>query len=215
MTLDLQSSYDRIAPEYARRIYGELAQKPFDRLMLDWLIEKVGGAGTICDLGCGPGQIARYLKDHGVDACGIDLSDGMVAQARALNPDIPFSQGDMCTLTDVADSSFGGIAAFYCLIHLPRTDLVTALRELYRVLKPGGALLVTFHIGREVRHLDEMMGEPVSLDFAFYERGEMKDWLLTAGFALEEAIERDPYAEGVEAQTRRAYLFARRPPLLT
>ena len=210
MALDLQSSYDRIAPEYARRIYSELAGKPFDRLMLNWLIEKVDGRGTICDLGCGPGQIARYLVDHGVPACGIDLSSGMVEQARTLNPDIDFLQGDMLALTDVADSSFGGIAAFYCLIHIARERMVDALLELKRVLRPGGVLLLTFHIGSEVRHVEEMMGQTVALDFGFFQRDEMRDWLQTAGFTLEEAIERDPYPEDVEAQTRRAYLFARK-----
>ena len=49
------TSYTQVAEEYAKRLYHELAQKPFDRKMLDWLIEKVGGLGTICDMGCGPG----------------------------------------------------------------------------------------------------------------------------------------------------------------
>jgi trans-aconitate methyltransferase len=52
----------------------------------------------VCALGCGPGQIARYLGDRRVEAHGIDLSPGMVAEARRLNPDIPFSQGDMLAL---------------------------------------------------------------------------------------------------------------------
>lgn len=208
--MPLQASYDRLAKTYADKIYGELAHKPFDRLMLDWLIEKVDGKGTICDLGCGPGQVARYLRDRGVQTCGIDLSAGMVEQARTLNPDIPFQQGDMLALTDVADEEFGGIAAFYCIIHIPRTDVVRTLSELRRVLRPNGVLLVTFHIGNEIRHVDELWGEPVSIDFLFYEREEMKGYLQAAGFTIDEAIERDPYPEPVEVQTRRAYIFARK-----
>jgi SAM-dependent methyltransferase len=207
----LQASYDRLAKTYADKLYGELAHKPFDRLMLNWLIEKVDGSGTICDLGCGPGQIARYLHDHGVQTCGIDLSDGMVEQARTLNPDITFQQGDMLALTNVADEAFGGIAAFYCIIHIPRADVVGALSELKRVLRPNGALLVTFHIGDEIRHVEDLWGEPVSLDFLFFQREEVKGFLQTAGFSIDEAIERDPYPESVEVQTRRAYLFARKP----
>jgi SAM-dependent methyltransferase len=211
MASELQSSYDRLADEYANRIYGELANKPFDRLMLDWLIQKVGGRDTICDLGCGPGQIARYVHDQGAETCGIDLSTGMVEKARALNPGITFQQGDMLALTDVADDSFGGIAAFYCIIHIPCERVGDALRELRRVLKPGGTLLVTFHIGDEIRHVDELWGESVSMDFLFYEREPMKGYLQSAGFTIDEAIERDPYPENVEAQTRRAYIFARKP----
>jgi hypothetical protein len=70
--------------------------------------------------------------------------------------------------------------------------------------------LVTFHIGQETLHRDEWWGEEVSLDFIFYETAEMKDYLGAAGFALEEVIERDPYPE-VEYQSRRAYIFARKP----
>ena len=95
--MNTQSSYDRVADEYARRIYDELAGKPFDRLFLDWLIEKVNGRGVICEIGCGPGQIARSLSDPGAAACGVDLSAGMIAQARTLNPGLTFTQADMRT----------------------------------------------------------------------------------------------------------------------
>ena len=51
-----------------------------------------------------------------------------------------------------------------------------------------------------------------SLDFIFFETGEMKDHLKLVGFELEEVIERDPYPE-VEYPSRRAYIFARKPSL--
>ncbi len=129
-------------------------KKPFDRKMLDWLAEKVDGLGMVCDMGCGPGQIACYLHGRGVKACGVDLSSEMVRHAQQLNPEIPFQQGDMLALTDVADNSHGGIAAFYSIIHVPRPSVVQALQELKRALRPGGILLLAFHIGREMIHLN-------------------------------------------------------------
>jgi SAM-dependent methyltransferase len=207
---DTRDSYDRVAEEYARQFARELDRKPFDRKMLDWLAEKVSGAGTICDMGCGPGQIARYLRERGAQVCGIDLSPEMVRQARILNPEISFQQGDMLSLAQTADNSFGGVAAFYSLIHIPRARLVEALRELKRILRPNGVLLATFHIGKETLHRDELWGIEVSLDFNFLETGEMKTYLRQAGFELEEVIERDPYPEDVEYQSRRAYIFARK-----
>jgi 2-polyprenyl-3-methyl-5-hydroxy-6-metoxy-1,4-benzoquinol methylase len=57
-------------------------KKPFDQKMLDRLAEKVSGLGLICDMECGPGQIAGYLHSRGVKACGIDLSAELVKQAR-------------------------------------------------------------------------------------------------------------------------------------
>jgi len=78
-----------------------------------------------------------------------------------------------------------------------------------RVLKPGGVLLVTFHIGQEIKHLDEWWEKPVNLDFAFYEPEEMEAWLKEAGYEIEKTLVRDPNPE-VEVATRRAYVFARK-----
>lgn len=204
-----QNNYDEVAEEYAKEYCDDLDQKPFDRKMLDWLAEKVDGLGVICDLGCGPGQVARYLRGRGVKVCGIDLSPEMVRQAQALNPDIPFQQGDMLALTGIADDSYAAIAAFYSIIHIPRPSVIEALRELRRVLRPRGALLLTFHIGQQTIHRDEWWGKEVSLDFHFFETEEMKGYLKAAGFALEEVIERDPYPD-VEYPSRRAYIFAKK-----
>jgi SAM-dependent methyltransferase len=211
LSKELVSSYDCVAENYAEHFRDEMEKKPFDRKMLDWFAEKVGDLGVICDLGCGPGQIARYLHGRGIRVCGIDLSMEMVRQAQSLNPDISFRQGDMFALTEIADKSYGGIAAFYAIVNIPQASVVWALRELRRVLRSKGVLLLTFHIGQGKIHVDELLGKEVSLDFFFFETGEVKDYLRTAGFELEEAIEREPYSEEIEYQSRRAYIFARRP----
>jgi SAM-dependent methyltransferase len=207
--MSTQDSYDRVASEYAEHYFHELDHKPLDRELLDRLIARVGGLGPICDLGCGPGEVARYLKDGGADALGVDLSPNMAATAQRLSPDIPFSQGDMRAL-GFPDHSWGGIAAFYSIIHIPRPQVVAVLNELRRVLKPGGVLLLTFHIGDEVIHLDEWWGRRVSVDFAFFQPAEMTGYLQAAGFELIETVVRQPYPE-IEHQSQRAYLFARKP----
>ena len=209
--LNTQSSYDQVAGEYAEKFKDEMEDKPFDRDCLDRLAREVAKLGPICDMGCGPGQIARYLDHQGVDTLGVDLSPRMVAEAQRLNPDILFHQGDMLSLPD-RDNSWGGIAAFYCIIHIPREQIVDALREMKRVLKPGGVLLVAFHVGQEIKHLDEWWEKPVNLDFAFYLPEEIEDWLKEAGYELEETLVREPNPE-IEVATRRAYLFARKPKI--
>jgi SAM-dependent methyltransferase len=204
-----QKSYDQVAAEYAEKFKDEMDYKPFDRACLDRLAREVGDLGPICDMGCGPSQIARYLHRQGVDTLGVDLSPRMVAEAQRLNPDIHFHQGDMLSLPD-PDNSWGGIAAFYCIIHIPREQVVDALHEMRRVLKPGGVLLVTFHIGQEIKHLDEWWEKPVNLDFAFFLPEEMETWLKEAGYELVETLVREPNPE-VEVATRRAYMFAMKP----
>jgi SAM-dependent methyltransferase len=208
-TSDVETSYNRIADEYVRRVYDELQHKPLDRDLLDRFAASVQGVGLVCDMGCGPGHVARYLHEHGAQVCGIDLSPEMVERARRSNQGIEFRQGDMLAL-DAADGAWAGIVAFYSIIHIPRGDVVRALRELRRVLRPGGLLLLAFHIGDDIIHLDEWWGHKVCVDFYFFRSDEMASYLKLAGFEIEEIIERDPYSE-VEHQSRRAYIFASRP----
>src|ERR1043165_7075376 len=132
---DTQHGYDAVSHEYAEKFKDEMDDKPFDRDCLDRLAREVGELGAICDMGCGPGQIARYLHRQGVATLGVDLSPRMVAEAQRLNPEIPFHQGDMLTLPD-ADIAWGGIPAFYCVIHIPREQIVDALREMRRQSRP-------------------------------------------------------------------------------
>ncbi len=209
-TVEVQSSYDTVASEYARHIYGELRHKPLDRQLLGRFGDRVKGAGLTCDIGCGPGQVARYLHDHGVAACGVDLSPGMVERARHLNPGIEFTQGNMLSL-DVVDAAWAGITAFYAIVNLPPNDLAPAMREMYRVLQPGGLLLLSFHTGEEIVHQDDLWGCKVCLDFYFFRTGQVTDCLRSAGFVIEEIIEREPYSPDIEYQSRRAYIFAQKP----
>ena len=206
---DTQTSYDRVAVEYGEKFKDEMDDKPFDRDCLNRLVREAGELGPICDLGCGPGQIARYLHSQGVKTLGVDLSANMIVEAQRLNPEIHFHQGDMLSLPD-AGNSWGGIAAFYCIIHIPREQIVNALREMKRVLKPGGILLLAFHIGTEIKHLDDWWEKPVNLDFAFYLPTEMASWLKEAGFELLETLVREPNTD-MEAATHRAYIFAKKP----
>jgi SAM-dependent methyltransferase len=133
----------------------------------------------------------------------------MVGEARRLNPGIEFRQGNMLSL-GVEDEVWGGIAAFYSIIHVPREDILRALRELRRALRPGGMLLLAFHVGQEIIHLEEWWGANVSADFTFFLPDEMAGYLEAAAFEVEEVIEREPYPE-VEHPSRRAYMFARKP----
>jgi SAM-dependent methyltransferase len=208
-TDDLREGYDRVAAEYAARIFDELQHKPLDRELLDRFAEEVRGIGPACDLGCGPGHVARYLHERRLAVIGVDLSPGMIAQAQRLSPEIPFRQGTMLAL-DFEDESLGGIAAFYSIIHVPRDQLATAFAEMRRVLRPDGLLLVAYHLGSEDMHLDEWFGEQVSMDVYFFDRAEIEQRLTHAGFTVEESLVREPYPD-VEHQSRRVYILARKP----
>ena len=191
-TNSIRESYDRIADEYARRISGELQHKPLDRELLNRFAAAVAGRGEVCDLGCGPGHVARYLSDAGVKVFGLDLSPRMLEEARQLNPGISFRQGNMLAL-DLPDASLAGIAAFYAIVNIPPESLPLAFREMQRVLQPDGLLLLAFHIGDEVLHEEELWGRPIAMDFFLLKPAIIRQHLEAAGLAVEEIIEREPY----------------------
>jgi SAM-dependent methyltransferase len=209
-TRAIRQSYDRIADEYVIRIYHELEGKPFDRELLSRFAKAVGGGGEVCDMGCGPGHVARYLQTFGANVFGLDISPAMVEQARQLNPGTRFQVGDMLAL-DLPDGTLAGIVAFYAIVNIPKESLPTIFREMFRVLQAGGLLLLAFHIGDEAAHYDELWERPVSLDFYYFQPAEIQSYLEAAGFAIEEVVERKPYAPEVEHQSRRAYIWARKP----
>ena len=206
----IQKSYDGIADEYARHLYSELDNKPLDRELLTRFAARVKGKGQICDMGCGAGHIARFLRDQQTNVFGLDLSSRMIEEARRLNPGISFRQGNLLAL-DLPDASLAGIAAFYAIVNLPKASLPQVFREMARVLKPDGLLLLAFHIGDETLQPDALWGRPVAMDFYFFPPHAIQRDLETAGLVVEEIIEREPYAPEVEHQSRRAYIFARKP----
>lgn len=207
-TAALRAGYDRVSEEYAARFWDELAAKPLDRALLDAFAELVRGQGPVADLGCGPGQIGRYLHQRGLPVIGVDLSAEMVAVARRLSPEISFRQGSMLAL-EVEDASWAGIVAFYSIIHILPEELPRAIAEFFRVLRPGGYALLAFHVGRERVHRDEWWGHEVSIDFQFYEPDDLAALLTTAGFTIEARLVRRPY-EPIEHPSQRGYLLARK-----
>lgn len=209
-----RASYNRIASAYAAHFADEFDHKPLERRLLTEFAA-ANAPGLIADIGCGPGQAAAYLSGCGSDVVGVDLADEMVEQARRLYPALRFERADMRALP-FADGALAGIVALYCLIHLAPDEIPAALAEFRRTLRPGGALLVSFHIGEETRHVEEMLGEAVNLDFRFFTPDAMRQWITHAGFTVSQVIEREPYPE-VEVQTRRAYILANaptRPPVV-
>ncbi|HEY7833498.1 MAG TPA: methyltransferase domain-containing protein [Ktedonobacterales bacterium] len=203
----LRASYNRVAAQYADAFFDELAHKPFDRGLLDRFAARVRGQVPVWDIGTGPGHVARYLHDHGVEASGLDLSDEMVARARQLNPGMTFIQGTMLALP-TGDATLAGITAFYSIIHLSRAEVPTALREFHRALRPGGQLLLAFHGGAGEVHRDEWFGEPVDVHATFFTGDEMAGYATGAGFALVERHERPPY--DFEFQSQRVYVWVER-----
>lgn len=182
-----RTSYDTVAVDYAHLLRDFLAQAPYERAALGLFAELVAtvGGGPVADVGCGPGRITAHLGTLGLDAFGIDLSPGMIAVARRDHPNLAFAVGSMTDLS-LADSSVAGLIAWYSLIHIPDDQLGGVLAHFRRVVRPGGPLLLGFHVGDETTLKTEGYGgHPMKIHVHRRQPAQMAAWLRDAGFRVE------------------------------
>lgn len=203
---EVTDCYDATAEEYAAAFYRELEHKPFDRMILERFARENQAKGAIADLGCGSGQTTKFLADLGVsDLIGIDLSPKMIETARRLSPEIKFETGNMLELSQ-ADETFGGALAFYSIVHFDYGEVEKTLAEVYRVLKPAGQFLFSFHVGEGKKALDEFLNQQVNVTFYFFEVDKIVEIAGKIGFKTIDALIRYPYKDK-EYPSQRAYIW--------
>src|SRR5262249_14339540 len=149
-----------------------------------------------------------YLAARGVDVTGVDLAPEMVQVARECFPTMSFVEGDMMALP-VADGALAGIVAFYAIVNVPPDAVGRAFTDMARARAPGGLLLLSFHVGDEKIHRDDLWGVAIDLDFWLFPLERIERDLAAAGLRVEAKLERDAHP-GAEVQTHRAYLLARK-----
>jgi SAM-dependent methyltransferase len=193
---DTRISYDTVAESYTDFTRGALAKLPLLRGVLALFAEaarEVGG--PVADIGCGPGLVTAHLRGLGLDAFGVDLSPRMVEIARRDHPGVRFEVGTMTDL-DLADGSVGGVLAFYSVIHVPDEEVPTAFAQFRRVLRPGGVVMLGFHVGdRDHLKTEGYGGHPMSVHVHRRPVERVAGWLRDAGFAVEAQVLIDPDEE--------------------
>jgi demethylmenaquinone methyltransferase / 2-methoxy-6-polyprenyl-1,4-benzoquinol methylase len=131
---DVRTMFDRIAPVYDamnramtlgldrrwRRLTAQAAVRPGDKVL---------------DACCGTGDLALAGRAAGGEVVGVDFSEAMLARARRKAPEIEWVRGDAAALP-FPDETFDAVTVGFGIRNL--ADLEGGLRELARVLKPGG-----------------------------------------------------------------------------
>jgi 8-oxo-dGTP pyrophosphatase MutT (NUDIX family)/ubiquinone/menaquinone biosynthesis C-methylase UbiE len=166
-------TYDQIAPFFAAQSFETDLSAQLDRFCAylkpgDWVI----------DLGCGPGRDSLSLTERGFWAVGLDLSAGMLHQAKARGAKL-LVQGDARALP-FASGTLDGAWACASLLHLPKAELPTALTEIHRALGHGHVCLMLKRGEGESWRDDQGW----SRFFAYYHPAEAELALERAGFQV-------------------------------
>lgn len=138
-TADIASMFDQVAERYDL-MNGILSGGQHLRWRRQTVKAVDALAGQrILDIAAGTGTSSEPFADAGADVVAADLSEGMLAVGRRRRPDITFVQADVTRLP-FADEEFDAVTMSYGLRNV--ADYPTALRELYRVTKPGGRIVL-------------------------------------------------------------------------
>lgn len=136
---DVARMFDDVAPRYdltntfmtggmetlwRRSVRAAINARPGDRVL---------------DIAAGTGTSSAALADRGIDVVPADFSLGMLKEGRRRRPDLPFTAADAMALP-FADNSFDAVTISYGIRNV--SDPAVALREFYRVTKPGGVCVV-------------------------------------------------------------------------
>jgi SAM-dependent methyltransferase len=136
-------SYDHIAAQFADRWFDHPPERE-----LDLFLQQLRPRSRVLDAGCGPGHHARLISLAWHDVVAVDLSDGMLRQARRRVPSIRSMKMNLAALTFAA-GTFDAIWCAAAILHIPREHLAAVLRGFRRVLAPGGLLGLNFQVGRD------------------------------------------------------------------
>lgn len=176
MAEEMRHAYSTRASEYVAALGSVEDMDALDiAFITDWGRNVVG---PILDAGSGPGHWAGLLHSYGCDASGIDVVPEFVESARQRFPLVAFQEADIRAMP-FEESSFGGVLAWYSLIHMRPEVRGQAFNEFARVLRPRGSLLVGAFLGPQGIGFDHAVTE------AFYwsEKGLVDD-LESTGFQV-------------------------------
>ncbi|MGD7706327.1 class I SAM-dependent methyltransferase [Microlunatus sp. Y2014] len=208
-TGDVAQAYDTVAAAYHRLIPDLSAESHLDRAMLTAFTHHVGDHDdhTVLDAGCGTGRVVPTLTAAGLRVTGVDLSAEMLAVARSVNPDSEFAVAGLDRLP-FASGRFGGVLAWYSLIHTAPAELLTLASELARVLAPGGFLLTGFQLGAGSRLITDAYGPRIALTAHRFSLDLVTEVLAGAGLQRIAAADREPAGEAYG----QGFVLARKGP---
>jgi len=139
----VEKGYEEGDYQKAYRLEDKIEKYPFDKRILDKLVELLPKGAKILDLGCGPGiPYDKYLVERGFRITGVDISQKHVDMARKNVPNAKFIKGDMSRIK-FDQKSFNAVISLYSIFHIPKEEHKNLFLKIHKMLKDDGLMLVT------------------------------------------------------------------------
>lgn len=155
------------------------------RLMLpkgeiDQFLDMLETGSLILDAGCAFGRDTTYMQSRGYQLKGVDLSAALIERAKKLCSDVDFKVTDV-RATGFNENTFDGIWCNATLLHLDDSDVLLALKEFNRIMKPGAILAVSFKKGEGTKEILEKFTSNFTRFFNFKTHETFLELLKAAG----------------------------------
>jgi len=157
---------------------------------------------AILDIGCGPGNITKYLLDNRpeLNVLGIDIADKMLQLAKENNPSANFKLMDCNNIHNIK-TSFDGIMCGFCLPYLSKEEVSVFIRSSYQLLNANGILYIsTMEDSYEnSKYIGPSSGENEAIYTYYYSEGYLKNVLLENGFKISKIVHKKQLNNNIEA----------------
>jgi len=180
------SLFCRAYNEFGWNVYPEV----FAGQLLEWIDLHGLDVERSLDLGCGTGVLCRKLRDRGIRTLGVDLSEGMIAQARENFPDLDFETGDMVRWTTAERFELVTCTGDALNHVFDKADVGRIFANVHGYLAPGGVFVFDLLSEREIPPEEPFVleysqnvsarfhtlrrGDEITLHIAVYENGALK-----------------------------------------
>jgi len=170
-------TYNKYAKIYADRTFNVILQ--FQQTEFISLLP----GKKILDVGSGSGRDSKHFKDEGLDVTGIDISDGLLEEAKKRAPDVEFKKMDMLSM-DFEEKTFDGIWVAATLSDIEKKDAKKFLEDCKKILKDRGVVYISVKEGEGQKvEKKEYLGNEERF-YSYYTKKELIDLLESVGFKI-------------------------------
>jgi trans-aconitate methyltransferase len=137
----------------------------------------------ILEIGCGPGNIAKYLLSErpDFDIFGIDIASNMIELAKKNNPTASFAIMDIRHIDEIK-TKYDGIVCGFCLPYLSQTDSRKLIIDSYNLLNENGLIYISFVEGDPIKSDFQITGSGDRSYFYYHNLSDLKTNLIESNF---------------------------------